>query len=190
MSVSRRLAAHRASALALSAGMTPDPENPDTETQPEDDADAKDKGKKKTRKDDYMTEDEHKAAVAEAETKAKADGFAEANARMSEVMASEHYAGREPLAQKLLGNAKLDAAEIIDTLAAAPKTEPKAEASDEEIAAKAEEAARAEMQNAISASGNSNIEAGAEGSKADDAKAGAAAWDNVLARMNPKSKAA
>jgi hypothetical protein len=43
--------------------------------------------------------------------KAVADATAAANARFSAVLASEHYAGRETLAQTLLGNDKLTAEE-------------------------------------------------------------------------------
>lgn len=109
--------------LAARAG-DPDPET--AETPPETDDDEPSKGKKK--KDTEMTNEEHEAAVAAASDKARAEGkaagFAEANERSAAVMASEHYAGNEPLAAKLLAKESLSADDIIDSLSAAnPKTE-------------------------------------------------------------------
>lgn len=110
-------------------------------------------------KDSQMTTEEHEAALATAKAEAKAEGFAEANARTAKVLASDSYAGREPLAQALLANDKLSADEIVAALgtaeakAAAPETTTAPEGD-------AEAAARAEMQAAIGETGNSNVDAG------------------------------
>lgn len=163
---------------------SPAPENP--ETMPEDEGDTEAKGKKK--KDTEMTEEEHKAAIAEAETKAKAAGFAEANERFAKVTASEHYAGRELLAHKLLGNAKLDADEIIDTLSASEK-KVEFEASEEAKAAAAEEAGRKEMQAALGETTNSKIDAGAGAQQQEKTAASSSLWDNAIARISPNKAA-
>lgn len=47
---------------------------------------------------------------------------AEERSRYTTVMASEHYQGREQLAQSMLANDKLSASEIVSMLATAPKT--------------------------------------------------------------------
>lgn len=54
--------------------------------------------------------------------KARARGFAEATERMTTVLASEYFAGRESFAADLLANDKLSAAEITTMLAKAPRT--------------------------------------------------------------------
>jgi hypothetical protein len=50
-----------------------------------------------------------------------AAGFKEASDRMAIVFASEHYAGREAYAHKMLGKAGLSGSDIVDLLAASPK---------------------------------------------------------------------
>ena len=50
---------------------------------------------------------------------------------MNTVLASEHYAGREALAQNLLGNAKMSGDEIIAALAVAAKPTPAATIDDD-----------------------------------------------------------
>lgn len=93
-----------------------------------------------------------------AKAEAHSAGFAAANARFAAVMASEHYAGRETLAQSLLANDKLSADEIITHLEAA---QPAGDAglSEEEQRQAAEEGGRQEMQNALDEGANSNIDA-------------------------------
>lgn len=113
MATSSRLAAHRASAPKMNAAeqAEPDPANLPDEDQESEDGDED--------KEQFMTEDEHKAALAEATAQAKAEGFAEANQRAATVMASEHYAGREKLAAKLLEKDALSADDIVGMLEAA-----------------------------------------------------------------------
>lgn len=78
-------------------------------------------------KDDAGMTDDEKAAkkkdkMADSETEAAAEarGFAAATARAVAVMSSEHFEGRAAQAVKLLGNAKLDANEIVTMLADMP----------------------------------------------------------------------
>lgn len=78
-----------------------DPE--ETETQPD-----------SIEKEKEMTEETEKVRA-----EAHADGFKAANDRMNAVFASEHYTGREALAQKLLAK-NMSADDIIDVLAATP----------------------------------------------------------------------
>jgi hypothetical protein len=54
--------------------------------------------------------------------------YAAALARMTAVIASEHYAGREALAHRMIANVKLSAEEIIDTLSVAKKASPASQA--------------------------------------------------------------
>lgn len=122
--------------LAARAGK-PDPED---ETMPETDEDEASAGDGK-KKEDTMTEPTTEDAIA----KARQEARAEANARFTSVLASDHYAGREALAQTLLGNDKLSADEIVAALAAAPKAAP-APTTDAD-----DEAARAEMRNSLAA---------------------------------------
>lgn len=74
--------------------------------------------------DDAGMSDEEKAKkkekMAADETAAEARGFAAATARAVAVMSSEHFEGRAAHAVKLLGNAKLDANEIVTMLADMP----------------------------------------------------------------------
>ena len=135
--------------LAARAG-EPDTDEPNAMTpEDEDEADAKDSKKGNKKDDDYMTEDEHNAALAKAQADAKAEGFAEANARSAAVMASEHYAGNEKLAANLLGKPALSADDIIGSLeAAGPRTAaPAADAG----ADADDDAARADMRSKLAA---------------------------------------
>lgn len=101
----------------------PEPDDNDDEL-PEDDCTdgkKKDKNMDKTHTQDDV--DTAAAQAASAATKA-------ANERFNAVLASEHFAGREALGQKLLSNDKLSAEDIIDMLQAAEK-KPEPEASDD-----------------------------------------------------------
>lgn len=146
----------------------PQPEDPkDPKTPLEDDDSASESTKKK---DQHMTEDEHKAAVAAAEQSARTEATTQANARFAAVLASEHYAGREKLAANLLGNEKMSADEIVTALALADKIEPKAEEDPDA-------AARAAMADAIGETGNSGIETTGANAGQTDTKAKAdAVW--------------
>lgn len=128
------------------------------------------------KKEDDMSDANNETAIAQA----KAEGFAEANTRFQAVLASDDYAGREQLAHTLLGNDKLSADEIIQTLAAAEKKQPAVAAAGE---GDAEAAARAEMRAALEENGNSDVEPGAAPSLSKD-KAADAVWASVLEDMN------
>lgn len=109
MTTSKRLAAFRADhapSLELEANELPAANSGDEEPTPDPDEE-----------EPEMTTQTNDDAVA----KAHAEGFAAANTRFNAVLASEHYAGRETLAQTLLGNDKLTAEEINTALASAPK---------------------------------------------------------------------
>lgn len=149
----------------------PDPINPETP-----DADPAEP------KDEFMTQEEHDAAVA----KAKADATAEANTRFSTVLASEEYAGREQLAQTLLGNDKMSADEIVTALAASPRAAVAASDADNEAAAEA--GGRAEMQAALSETQNSNIDAGANGGDGQNKADASSLWNQAISANNPGLK--
>lgn len=104
--------------LAARAG-----EPDDTSTQ--DNASIEDKTKETT-----MTDQEIAAAQDAAVATARSEATAAANARFNTVLASEHYAGREPLAKGLLANDKLSADDITAALALASKEAPAAAADD------------------------------------------------------------
>ena len=99
-------------------------------------------------------------------------------ARMTAVFASEHFAGREAHAAKLLGKG-LSAEDTIDLLADMPKAQPVDQAT---ANAAAEEAAREEMREQMNKNGNVDLgadEGGKEG-KTGRAKADAR-WDKANA---------
>jgi hypothetical protein len=137
------------------------------------------------KKDMPMTEEEMKAAISAAETKAASDAAQAATKaahdRMTAVFASEHYAGREAMAAKLLGKAAMSAEDIIDVLASTPKTETTALTPEQQKAA-SEEAARKEMQAAIGSQSNSNVDADAP--KPDQAAKEQAGWTKATAKIN------
>lgn len=156
MTVSKRLSAHRISAVR--AGATDEPEILSPENRPDED-ECPETSKPKP-KDSTMTEEEIKAAVDKASADAAAAATQAATQRFSAVLASEHYAGREKLAQTLLGNEAMSADAIIAALADAPKaTTVAAELTDEQKREAAEAAGRAEMQAALGETTNSNIDA-------------------------------
>ncbi|QZP06804.1 hypothetical protein [Caenibius sp. WL] len=125
------------------------------------------------------------AAVEAARKEGHTAGFKEANDRMNAVFASEHYAGREAAATKLLSK-NMSAEDIVDVLADMPKAEANAALSDEQRKA-AEEAGRKEMKDAMSETQNSNIEANGGGGKTKtDSRA---VWAKAKAKVFPNSKA-
>lgn len=92
----------------------PDPDTTEDEM-PEDDCSEGEK------KETDMDKTHTQADVETAAAQAAAAATRAANERFGAVLASEHYVGREALGQKLLGNEKLSAEEIIDMLQAAEK---------------------------------------------------------------------
>lgn len=110
---------------------------------------AEDEEESVKKKDDYMTEEEHNAAVAEASASAKAEGekagFDKANARMTKVTSSEHYAGNEKLAADLLAKSGLSADDIIGSLSIASDGKPQQESASQASDEAAEQQARQEM---------------------------------------------
>lgn len=188
MAESKRLAAHRAAAAAAAVATDEDQETPIRKNpEEEDECDAGNGSKKK---DCEMTDTttDTEAAVAKARTEATEA----ANKRFSTVLASEHYAGREALAQNLLGNAALSAEQIVAALEAAPKAGA-AELSDEDKRKAAEEAGREEMKAALAANNNSEVDANGDGKggKPDTAAAASASWDKAydsLGFANPAAR--
>ena len=160
MSVSRRLAAHRA---AVASAALAEPIQPTTETRTEDPGEA---GATGNNEESNMTDTTTDTAVAAA----RAEATATANARFSTVLASEHYAGREALAQNLLAS-DLSADAIVTALAASNPAPVAAAPVDTDAAA------RAEMRVALAESGNSNVDANA--SAADPKATARAETDNV-----------
>lgn len=132
----------------------------------------------KKKKEHAMTQESNASALAAA-TSAGAKATHE---RYAAVMASDHYAGREPLAMKLLGNDKLSADEIIDTLSAA-EAKPAPSAANTALSQEASEAAgRQEMQAALAASTNSNLDASGSSAPASGAKA-SDVWGSAHANL-------
>lgn len=162
-----------------------EPETPETETEDGDDDEAS-AGKKKDMK---MSTTDNAAALAAAKEEGRAEGAAATHQRYAAVMASEHYEGREGLAMKLLGNDKLGADEIIETLSAAEKKPAAAALTDEQAKAAAEEAGRKEMQAALQQQQNSNVDAAVGGTQPDTAATASNIWDKAIASL-PGTKAA
>jgi hypothetical protein len=172
-----RIAAIRAAAKGVSTPVDDD-EN-DEETCENDGATAPSKSK---RKDSDMAEAENNAAAIEAAKKdGHAQGFKAANERMNAVFASEHYAGREATAAKLLGKEAMSADDIIEVLADMPKVE-QAALTEEQQRAAAEEAGRKEMREQIGQQGNSNVDADT-GGKATEPNHG---WDAIHADIRAR----
>lgn len=121
-------------------------------------------------KEDTMS-DEKPAENAEAH----AAGFKAANDRMKAVFASEHYAGREAYAAKLLGK-DLSAEDVIDLLGDAPKA---SAADPEAVAAAAEEAARDEMQSHLN--GRETADLGSTPPETSQRAKSDAVWDKARA---------
>jgi hypothetical protein len=138
-------------------------------------------------KDNEMTDDDHKAAVEAAVKTATESTLKGAKDRMNTVFASEHFAGREATAAKLLTTSDMKAEAIVDVLAGMPAETKGKELSVEDQRAAAEEAGRKEMKDALGdASKNAEIDAnGGDGSKKPNA---AAVWDQAIALNNPGTK--
>lgn len=100
---------------------------------------------------------------------------AEERARFTAVMSSEHYKGRESLAATLLASDKLSADEIIAALAASGTAGSNA----------SDDAARAEMRAAISASTNSNVDANGPGQSSASANH-RDGWGKATAAVNKR----
>ncbi|BBD98042.1 hypothetical protein SAMIE_1015430 [Sphingobium amiense] len=162
MTTSKRLAAHRASAANEDPQVSPAPVGPGKDEKPTN----PDK-----EKPSMPTEDEMAAAAEAARKEAHTSGFKAANERMNKVFASEHYVGREALAQSLLASEALSAEDVIGHLEKAPKAaaETTTALTAEQQQAASEAAAREEMKKAIAETGNSNIDA--DGGKKPDKKA-------------------
>lgn len=103
-----------------------------------------------------------------------------ANDRVAAVMASEHFAGREKLAGKMLAKPNMSAEDIIEILADTP-AEPKSNATEttDEQREAAEEAARKAMKEELNRSGNSDIDPNSGGKKPDKAAKADAVWDKA-----------
>jgi len=97
-------------------------------------------------------------AVDAARKEGRDEGYQQANARMTAVFASEHYAGRETYAAKLLGK-QMAAEDIIDLLADYPVAKPEGgqQASREEQLQAAEEGGRKELRAQLDGDTNSGI---------------------------------
>lgn len=160
--------------------------DPEPETTPEDAPEDENSPDGKKKKDTQMSDKTFSQADID---KASADATTAANERFSKVLASEHYAGREKLAQNLLGNAALSADQIIAALADAPKTEAK-ELTAEEAAAAAEAGGRAAMQEALAENENSDAAPSAGGGKPNDQVDAGPIWDQAIASLSPGQKAA
>lgn len=166
MTTSSRLAAHRANAPALEANAASDDDmDPQTQPTPDDDEEEDESEAGKNKDKPYMTEEEHKAALAAAR--------AEATTRMNTVLASEHYTGREKLAATLLGNDKMSAEEIVAALADAPAPSAATPEGDEE-------AARAAMRDRLAAEQPGNTETGGDQNPAPEANHG---WEAIHAEV-------
>ena len=140
MTISKRLAAHRASA-SIAATTLPGLENETDETEDDDET-----LESKPAKDKDMTTEEQNAAIAAA----RDEGFKAASTRYDAVISSANYAGRETLATTLL-KTDLSAEQIEAALTAAPAATAAAPAEG------ADEAARAEMAAAIALNANSGV---------------------------------
>lgn len=164
----------------LSEPLDDEPDTPGTE--PDEPESLKSKSKKK----EPDMSDENAEAVETAKKEGHDAGFKAANDRMNTVFASEHYAGREAMAAKLLGKPSMSAEDIIDVLADTPKADKKG-LSEEEQRQAAEEGGRKEMQAALGQQNNSNIDAGGGngGGEQDKAAAASSAWDKAYARTFP-----
>lgn len=166
-----RIAAIRAAAAGKPSPVTDDDEDDvETEEQPESPAVPLQK------KDKKMSEENDAQAI---ET-AKAEATKAANARMSAVLDSEHYAGREALARTLLAT-ELPADQIITALGAAPKAD--ATALTEEQRQAAEDGGRAEMRSVLEGVKPTGTAPG-DGNAPTAEQAAAAGWSKAVATAN------
>jgi hypothetical protein len=174
MTKSKRLAAFRDAARAEDETSPAEQENPTPDEPGEEDGALP--TTTSTKKEKSM-DDETKAAIEAARTEGRDIGSKSANERMNKVFASEHYAGREAAAAKLLGKPNLSAEDITELLADMPKAgAPAAVLTEEQQRAAAEEAGRKEMQAALDQNKNSDIDAGGGAPKPDPRKAADDVW--------------
>lgn len=157
-------------------------DNDDSDTPETDDEDGKTPPKSTTKEPD-MADNDQNAAVEAAKKEADAAGFKRASDRFNAVMASEHYAGREAVATKLLSKDAMSADDIIDVLAASPKAEPAA-ASDEDLKKAREEGEAKGMKDALAGGKNSQVEANDEGGKPDAKAKADSVWDRAYASVD------
>jgi len=156
------------------AAVSSDENDQDDENTPDDPTNPKCK-----KKDHDMSDEQNAAALGTAKKEGHDAGFKAANDRMNTVFASEHYAGREAMAAKLLSKPGMSAEDIIDVLADTPKADKKG-LSEEEQRAAAEAAGREVMKDALaSGAKNSNIDAN-DGNKPDSAAAVNDLWGQAV----------
>lgn len=178
MAISKRLTAHREAARTAAESAPDDdkdltPDNPgdeDRDTPPTTPSTKKEKS----------VDEETKAALEAARTEGRDTGFKSANDRMNQVFASEHYAGREAAAAKLLGKPSLSAEDVIDLLADMPKAQPQGSTTtltEDQQREAAEEAGRKEMKAALEENKNSDVDANnSTDTKTDKRKASDDVW--------------
>jgi hypothetical protein len=145
----------------------------------------------KSKKKEPVMADENQSAALDAAKKEGHDaGFKAATDRFSAVMASEHYAGREASAGKLLTKASLFSAsadDITDLLADMPKVE-RAALTEEQQREAAEEGGRKEMQAVLAKVKNSNIDADAGKDGKAKAESSASVWDSAINAVCPDAR--
>lgn len=179
-----RIAAIRAAAAGVHAPVDVD-EDTDESPETSDEGEGDQPATKSKKKEPVMADENTNAAVDTAKKEGHTAGFKAANDRMNAVMASEHYAGREASAAKMLSKEALGSDDIIDLLAVMPKTEPTGQIDDQQRAA-AEEGGRNEMLAALGKDKNSSIDAdGGKGGGKDKAASSAAIWDQAIAAVCP-----
>lgn len=168
------------------------PEDTDETATPEtnDDEGGKVPPTKSKKKEPEMADENTNAAVDAANKEGRTDGFKAATDRFNAVMASEHYAGREAAAGKLLTNASMfnaSAEDITGILAEMPKAEQAAltEAQQREAA---EEAGRKEMQAELAKQNNSGIDADGGKGGAEKSADATAVWDRAIKAVCPTAR--
>lgn len=175
MTKSKRLAAFRKAARAEDEtspaeqeDLTPDAPGDDDGALPNQPSSEREKS---------MTDEVMKAEIEKAREEGRAAGQKEANERADKVRASEHYAGREAAAAKLLGKPNLSAEDITELLADMPKAGAAAGTlTEEQQRSAAEEAGRQEMKAALDQNKNSDIDAGGGAPKPDKRAEADAVW--------------
>lgn len=153
----------------------------------EDEGDGSPPPAKSKKKEPVMADETQTAALDAAKKEGHDAGFKAATDRFNAVMASEHYAGREASAAKLLTNGALFSASADDVcaiLADMPKVEQTALTEQQQLEA-AEEGGRKEMQAELAKGKNSNIDANAGKAKAESS---AAVWDTAIAAVCPDAR--
>lgn len=184
MPASKRLAAHRLAA----ADRGDDELEPKDPLNPDDADDESEQPEKPERKDDDMAEANQNAAIDAAKAEARAEGMKAATDRLIAVKAHENFEGREAAAFDLLADedlASMSAEAIGRLLGKMPKAETTALTEEEQREA-AEAGGRAEMQAALAAGQNSNINANDEGGKPDVRAKSDAVWAKARARVDKK----